>query len=500
MNHRRSARVGCLLSIACAVLAAGCGGSGGGDNSGSSGQASNADPNQPTYSNMRYMHAGGIPYKNGPDAQAQGSTDGFGTFAVETPAENAKCYDSNGHAITCKYDISMSICGTPLPEVTTTNSWATFIPLNGKNSTFQLPSGYATSEVWTWLPTDMATAADFPSLMRVANNVTRVVMTGSTTTTLADGLQLSPAVATGSCQPFSYETTNLEADTASMQSIAPNPLVTVDAANAYLKELLVCRIAGAWQGENSMYITPPNSNNGTQITGDGSVIFDTAGGMTGYMDWQKNTNSLYTGSLNFNGALSLSSDEIDFTVPSGSGPLSYSEVALKLAITNHYGFYVDFLGPDGNDGGISRMSKVEMYHFNAVKKYVTTIQGTSKTWVLEVDDDGKGNIGGSIADAPHYTTIIAISGTKVGDQITFHSFDWNQGRPHCTYSNSDGKEDTSGCKDNSTDTGPEVAAPSVDGTFTVDSSTTTAVGTVTMPSDGINATFTVSAPLPGCYL
>ena len=478
-----------VATLFCVLLAA-CGGGGGGGGGGGQTTTTSKQTSFP----MRYMHTQGIPYNDGP--QAQGTTDAVGTFVYQAYPQLPSCDNSNTSSCPYYYDIDMSICGTPLPKVEgLAEFFPAFLPQNTANVTYQLPGGYnAAFGVYTWLPTDSSSAVDFASRMLVANNVTRVSMMASTSTNLADGLQLSPAVASGNCQPFSYSSTNLQADTASMQSIAPSPLPSVDAGNAYLSEMLVCRMAGAWQGYNDAYITTPNSTQETTISGDASLVFDVAGNMTGYMDFQKNAAGIYTGSVNFGGTVSLASDEIDFTIPAGSGPLSYTDISVQQVITNYYGASIDFQGPDGTKGGSTRMQKVGMYYFNPTKKYIATIQGASNEWVLEVDIDNAGNVGGYIADTPHYKTVVTLSGTMQGDAVTFSAFDWNQGRPNCNNSV------TSGCKSSGTDTGPTVAPPSVSGSLTLNSITTTAVGTVTMPSDSVNATFTASAPLAGCYL
>jgi hypothetical protein len=480
-----------VVGIAFGFMLAACGGGSGGD---SQPPAST----QPALYQMRYMHTAGIPFNNGPEQQAQGTTDSSGTFSYESYGSDARCYDSTGKSITCiSNNISMSICGTTLPLVSpvTTYPGAFQQSTNGGKVSYQLPPGYSADYgVYTWLPTDTTSTLDWASTVRIASNVTRVSMMVSTTTNLADGLQVSPAVASGTCKPFNYNSTNLEADTASMQAIAPNPLPTVDAGNTYVKELLACRLAGAWTGSDSVAVVEPNSTSTANVTGAASVVFDVAGNMTGYLGFAGNPTAPYAGSLSFGGPLSLDSDDFNYTVPAGSGPLSYTEISISQLLTNQVGFWINLLGPDGSKGGTTRMYRAGMYYFNPIRKYITTIQGGTNQWAFEVDYDANGNVGGYMTDVPYFKTFVAIAGTKQGNSVAFHAFDWNQGRPNCAGTT------TTGCLSSGTDTGPSVAPPSVDGSLTLDSTGTTATGTVTMPSDSVNAVFTTAAPLPGCYL
>lgn len=497
-----------ITTLAVTALALSACGGGGGD---TSNNPNNTSTGQPKYQYMRYMDIGGIPYVNGPDAPAQGSTTSNGTLTYEgTPP----CNNNDSASCLAYYPISLSIGGNPLGDVYAEGNpyeWWFQGSLNigapVPGGTYQLPPGYSNNGAMPqFLPTDGLGSYLNGYVTRTAENIVRVSLMDRIADNIETGLQLSPTLAQGSFPTFPWDTLTLETDSAAMQAAAPHPLATKDEADAYLLNLLVCRRAGAWGGPKVNQGTTPQTGTGATansqpLGGDLSIVFDAVGNMTAYFDFQSpNTSTLYPDgtSVTATGQMSLASDDITYTVP--SGPLAGMFVDVNSNIVRgDQGPTLDWLGPDQSYGYSHWTPPVGMFEFNPRYKFVVPqLQGTNNQWTLVLWVDDSQNVGGYITSTPHYQTVIALTGSLQGNTLTFNSFDWNQGR----------KEGSSPPAYENPTTAPTTAPPAVNGTLTITVTrpTTaggtialpviTGTGTVTMPSDGLNA-----APIapPGCY-
>lgn len=431
-------------------------------------------PTQPlpdTIAKVAFMNASGLPYSGGPEI-SENSTGTNGEYMEEISTSGVCPVDSNSCNPSPRfpYLTKFTLCnGNMVFPQFLDQERPPYITLDSGET---LPPGYTTTMITRRLTTDYEGAIEPPALanIAIAVNAYRVMMMVNTNGNTAAGIAVSLNVVAAPCQQINFSGT-LETDpqVEILQAYAPTQLPTYAAGAAALTEVVVCRDAGFWAGSHNAQV---DSETQDTVGGPVGAVIDSVGNSTVAMSWNRGdgaglSSAVYDQSVNFNGVDDLTS-RFSYTVP--FGPLANAFISLALnapsTVPGTAGAISWNLNGLTGAGTLARVSG--RGYFDTVSRIVIgNIQGGTKTWVAVVDTDHGNNVGGIVADYPNGKEVLQLTGSKVGQVVTFN----------------------------------DTKNSGVSGRLTIDPTSMTsygnynATGSISVLSDGVNG---VSVSAPGC--